>query len=168
MLDKMPAADRILIAQLHGESQRHARRGELAGDERAAAVAAVRQLAGGRGDLLAHVAGILEGFSAGEADEVMPHRAAALCRDAGADPELIPAWIEIGRQRRADARRLPFSGGLRSRRRPGTLQRRRAPYPAIAELCFRSAGPQLVGWPGGCRAVSCVEVCFGAKAQLNA
>jgi hypothetical protein len=168
MLDKMSVADRILVAQLHGESQRHARRGELAGDERAAAVAAVRELAGGRSDLLAHVAGILEGFAAGEPDEVTPHRAAALCRDAGADPELIPAWIEIGRQRRADARRLPFSGGLRSRRRPGTLQRRRAPYPAIAELCFRSAGPQLVGWPGGCRAVSCVEVCFGAKAQLNA
>jgi hypothetical protein len=86
MLDKVSASDRILVAQLHGESERHARRGELAGDERAAAVAAVRELAGGRGDLLAHVAGILEGFSAGEADEVMPLRAAALCRDAGADP----------------------------------------------------------------------------------
>ena len=168
MLDKVPASDRILVAQLHGESQRHARRGELAGDERAAAVAAVCELAGGRDDLLAHVAGILEGFSAGEPDEVTPHRAAALCRDAGADPELIPAWIEIGRQRRADARRLPFSGGLRSRRRPGTLERCRASYPAIVELCFRSAGPQLGGWSGGCRAVACVEVCYGTEAQLNA
>ena len=162
MLDKTPEADRILIAQLHGESQRHARRGELAGDERAAAVAAVRELVGGRSDLLAHVAGILEGFSAGEPDEVTPHRAAALCRDAGADPELIPAWTEIGWERRADARRLPFSGGLRSRHRPGTLERCHAPYPATAELCFRSAGTQLVGWPGGCGAVSCVEVCLGA------
>jgi hypothetical protein len=113
MLDKTPQADRILIAQLHGESARHARRGELAGGERDAAVAAVRELAGARGDLLAHVAGVLEGFAEGEPDEAAPRRAAALCRDAGADPELIPAWIEIGRQRRAGARRLPFSGGLR-------------------------------------------------------
>ena len=113
MLDKTPQADRILIAQLHGESERHARRGDLAEDERAAAVAAVRELAGGRGDLLAHVAGILEGFSEGEPDEATPRRAAGLCRDAGADAALIAEWTEIGRQRRADARRLPFSGGLR-------------------------------------------------------
>ena len=97
MLDKTPQADRILVAQLHGESERHARWGELTGDERAAAVAAVRELAGGRGDLLAHVAGILEGFAEGEPDEVTRRRAAALCRDAGADESLIPEWIEIGR-----------------------------------------------------------------------
>jgi hypothetical protein len=76
MLDNMPASGRILVAQLHGESERHARLGELAGDERAAAVAAVRELAGGRGDLLAHVAGILEGFSTGEPDEAKSHRTA--------------------------------------------------------------------------------------------
>ena len=113
MLDKTPQADRILIAQLHGEAQRHARRGELTGDDRAAAVAAVRELAGGRADLLAHVCGILEGFAEGGPDEVTPRRAAALCRDAGADEAAIAGWAEIGRQRRADARRLPFSGGLR-------------------------------------------------------
>jgi len=152
MLDKTPEADGILIAQLHGESERHARRGDLAGDERAAAVAAVRELAGGRGDLLAHVAGILEGFSAGEPDEATPRRASALCRDAGADPELIPAWIEIGRERRADARRLPFSAGMRGRRRPDALERRGAPYPVAVQLCFRSAaadarttGPAVIG-----------------------
>jgi hypothetical protein len=66
MLDKTPQADRILIAQLHGEAQRHARRGELAEDERQAAVGEMRKLAGGRGDLLAHVAGIELGFGEGE------------------------------------------------------------------------------------------------------
>ena len=44
MLDKTPTADRILIAQLHGEAKHHARWRELTGDEHAAAVAALREL----------------------------------------------------------------------------------------------------------------------------
>ena len=36
--------------------------------------------------------------------------AARLCRKAGADPETIPAWIEEGRRRSANARRPPFPG----------------------------------------------------------
>ena len=118
MLDKIPAADRILIAQLHGEAKHHARWRPLTEAERAAAVAALRELAGGRADLLAHVAGILEGSSEGELDEPLYRQAAGLVRDAGADPEAIAGWVEIGRQRRADARRLPFSGGLRRPPRP--------------------------------------------------
>ena len=35
-----------------------------------------------------------------------------LCRKAGADPEAIPAWIEEGRRRAANARQPPFSGGM--------------------------------------------------------
>ena len=35
-----------------------------------------------------------------------------LCRKAGADPEAIPAWIEEGRRRAANARQPPFPGGL--------------------------------------------------------
>ena len=150
MLDKTPAADRILIAQLDGTAKHHARWRKLSEDEHAAAVAALRGLAGGRADLLAHVAGLLEGFFEGELDEPLSRQAAALCRDAGADPELIPAWIEIGRERRADARRLPFSGGLRGRRRPDALERRGAPYPPTAEvvlLLSRARG--LAGRPGG-------------------
>ena len=42
---------------------------ELSGGEEAAAVAALVELAGGRADLLAEVAGILEGTSEGELDE---------------------------------------------------------------------------------------------------
>ena len=36
--------------------------------------------------------------------------AARLCRLAGADADAIPAWIEEGRRRSANARRPPFSG----------------------------------------------------------
>jgi hypothetical protein len=40
--------------------------------------------------------------------EVRGQMAAQLCRDAGADPDAIGRWAEIGRQRRADAaRRTP-------------------------------------------------------------
>ncbi len=115
MLDKTPQAGQILISQLHGEAKHHARWRELTEDEHAAAVDAIRELAGGRADLLAHVAGILEGAGEGQPDEPLARQAAGLCRDAGADPEAIAGWAEIGRQRRADARRLPFSGGLRRR-----------------------------------------------------
>ena len=66
----------------------------------------------GRADLLAEVAGILEGTSEGELDEPLARQAAMLCRKAGADPEAIPGWIEEGRRRRAAARQPPFSGGL--------------------------------------------------------
>ena len=55
-------------------------------------MAALRELAGGRADLLAEVAGLLEGARAGEPDEPLARQAVGLCRKAGADPEAIPAW----------------------------------------------------------------------------
>ena len=110
-----PEADRILVAQLTGEARRHAQWRPLTAEEEAAALAELRALAAGRADLLAEVAGILEGTSEGELDEPLARSAARLCRDAGADPEAIPAWIQEGRRRSASARRPPFSGGLRSR-----------------------------------------------------
>ena len=112
MSDARPQADRILVAQLTGEARHRARWRELTGDEEAAAVAELRELAGGRADLLAEVAGIFEGASEGELDEPLARQAAGLCRKAGADPEAIPGWIEEGRRRRAAARKPPFSGGL--------------------------------------------------------
>ena len=105
-----PEADRILVAQLTGEARHHARWRPLTGDEEVAALAELRALAGGRADLLAEVAGIFEGTSEGELDEPLARYAAWLCRQAGADPEAIPAWIEEGRRRSANARRPPFSG----------------------------------------------------------
>jgi hypothetical protein len=105
-----PETDRILVAQLTGEARHHARWRPLTGEEEAAALAALRALAGGRADLLAEVAGIFEGTSEGELDEPLARSAARLCRRAGADTDAIPAWIEEGRRRSASARRPPFSG----------------------------------------------------------
>jgi hypothetical protein len=109
VIDERPQADRILIAQLHGTAQRHARWRELTEDEAAAASGELRELAAGRADLLAEVAGVMEGFGEGQLDEPLARQAAGLCRAAGADEAAIPAWIEVGRERRANASRPPFS-----------------------------------------------------------
>ena len=87
---------------------------KAARDAAARPVAALRELAGGRADLLAEVAGLLEGAHEGKLDEPLTRQAAMLCRKAGADPEAIPAWIEEGRRRAAAARQPPFSGGLQA------------------------------------------------------
>ncbi len=107
-----PEADRILVAQLTGEARHHAKWRPLTEQEEAVALAELRALAVGRADLLAEVAGIFEGTSEGELDEPLAWSAARLCREAGADPEAIPAWVEEGRRRAANARRPPFTGGL--------------------------------------------------------
>ena len=112
-----PERDHLLVSEIHGEARHYAARRELTADEHAAAVAALRELAGGRADLLAEVAGLLEGSSEGEPDEPLMRQAAQLCRDAGADPDLIPQWIEEGRRRRANASRPSF--GAPRRIRPG-------------------------------------------------
>jgi hypothetical protein len=112
VIDKRPQPDRLLVAELYGEARHRARWRDLSSEEETAAVAELRQLADGRADLLAEVAGILEGAREGEPDEPLARQAAGLCRKAGADPEVIPAWIEEGRRRAANARQPPFSGGL--------------------------------------------------------
>ena len=105
-----PEADRILVAQLTGEARHRARWRPLTEEEETAALAELRALADGRADLLAQVAGIFEGTSEGEPDEPLARSAARLCRLAGADTDAIPAWVEEGRRRSANARRPPFSG----------------------------------------------------------
>jgi hypothetical protein len=112
MIDKRPQADRLLVAEIWGEARRRARWRDLSAEEEAAAVAVLRELAGDRADLLAEVAGLLEGASEGELNEPLARQAAGLCRKAGADREAISAWIEEGRRRRAAARMPPPSGGL--------------------------------------------------------
>jgi hypothetical protein len=114
-----PVLDRIRVAWLTGTAKHHARWRELTADERAAAVAELRELAAGRADLLAEVAGIFEGTSEGELDEPLALCAAQLCREAEADPEAIPRWAEVGRERAARARQPPFSGGLHCGEGPG-------------------------------------------------
>ena len=117
VIEKRPQADRLLVAELYGEARHHAKWRELSSEEETAAVAELRTLAGGRADLLAEVAGIFEGTSEGELDEPLCRQAAMLCRQAGADAEAIPAWIEEGRRRAANAGKPPFSAP--DYRRPG-------------------------------------------------
>ena len=109
MYELRSQADRLLVAALFGEAKRHAKQRELTADEHDAAVAALGELAAGRADLLAEVAGLLEGFAEGQLDEPRARQAAGLCRKAGADPQAIPEWIEVGRERRETAGRPPFS-----------------------------------------------------------
>lgn len=96
MVDKRPKGDRILVAPLTGEARHRAKWRPLTADEEAAAVDALRELADGRADLLAQVAGILKSASAGRHDEPLARQAAGLCRKAGAGPEAIEVWIEEG------------------------------------------------------------------------
>lgn len=105
-----PAADRLLVAQLTGTARHHARWRDLTAGEQAAAVTELRDLAAGRADLLAQVAGLFEGGSAGRHDEPLARQAAALCRLAGADEALIPQWAAEGRRRAQAARRPPHGG----------------------------------------------------------
>ena len=101
-----PDADRLLIARLDGIATRHARWGALTEDE-AAAVAELREVAGGRGDLLAEVAGLLIGYYRRTAEELKARAAAYYCIAAGAGLDLIPRWIETGCSRAAAARLIP-------------------------------------------------------------
>ena len=76
MIGKRPQADRILVAKISGEAEHHAKRRELTADEEAAAVAALRGLAGGRADLRAGVCGVMQGASEGEPPEPLARQAA--------------------------------------------------------------------------------------------
>jgi hypothetical protein len=111
MIDKRPQADRLLIAQLAGEAGHRDKWRELTEDEEAAAVAALRELAGGRADLLAEVTGVLEGTSEGKLNEPLKRQAAMHCAARPGLTRTIPVWIDEGRRRAAAARQPPFSGG---------------------------------------------------------
>ena len=68
VIGKRPQADRILVAKISGEAEHHAKWGELTADEEAAAVAALRELAGG------HLGRVARSFRVGETT-VSPTRA---------------------------------------------------------------------------------------------
>lgn len=72
-----PVPDRILIAQLTGTANHHAKWHQLTEEEEAATVAELRELAAGRTDLLAQVAGVLTGASEGEGELEEPKALAA-------------------------------------------------------------------------------------------
>ena len=100
-------ADQLTVARLTGAAWRHAPGREPSGAETAAAVRELREIAGGRGDLLAEVAGLLIGYYRRTADELRARAAAYYCITAGAGLELIPRWIDVGCSRAAAARLIP-------------------------------------------------------------
>src|SRR5258707_7107444 len=109
MLDDRPQADRILVAQLTGEARHRARWRELSGDEAAAAVAGLRELAGGRADLLAEVAG---GSSRGRPKGNRTNRWRARSPGCAARPERTRRRFRCGWPR-DDAEGPPRSGPRR-------------------------------------------------------
>jgi len=102
--------DVLLIPRLTGAAWRHAPRREPTTAETAAAVRELREIAGGRGDLLAEVAGLLIGYYRRTTEEVRARAAAYYCMTAGASLEQIPRWIDVGRARAAAARLIPPAG----------------------------------------------------------
>lgn len=78
---------------------------ELTADEEVAAVTALRELAGGRADLLAEVADLEEGALEGEPDEPLARQAAR--------PGLTSRQSRMGRDRpRAEGKRQPAGSGV--------------------------------------------------------
>jgi hypothetical protein len=106
-----PDRDRLLAARLTGIAQRHARWGALDEDQAAAGAAELREVADGRGDLLAEVAGATLGAAEAKGEEyrAQAQAVAELCRLAGADETAIAGWAEEGRRRVAIRSKLPFS-----------------------------------------------------------
>jgi len=96
--------DRILVAQLTGTARHYARWRELSGDEEAAVVAGLRELAGSRADLLAEVAGILEGASEGKPGQPVVRQAAGHVPQSRSGPGRGPG-LGRGRLRPPGARR---------------------------------------------------------------
>jgi hypothetical protein len=106
----LPEPHDLIVAALHGAASRHAGWKAPTGPAREAAIAELRGIAGGRADLLAQVAGLLQGYSPpGDAMHEHNRIAASLLLEAGADPALVQEWVEIGWQRRQNARAVPFS-----------------------------------------------------------
>jgi hypothetical protein len=108
---RSPDSDRLLKARISGIARRHARYAGLTEAEEAAGAAELREVAAGRTDLLAEEAGIEVGFgeSQGPHEQARAEQIARLCRLAGADEDLIPQSVQIGRERAEQAGKPPFS-----------------------------------------------------------
>jgi hypothetical protein len=107
--------DQLTVARLTSAAQRHASPQPPTGAppqaptgaETVDAVAELREIAGGRGDLLAEVAGLLTGYFRGTAEDMRAGTAARFCRAAGADTALIARWTAEGERRAAVAHAVP-------------------------------------------------------------
>jgi hypothetical protein len=96
---RIPDPDDITEARIAGTASRHASRKPLDVD---AAVAELREIADGHGDLLAERAGVIFGFhNEHESDGRWPRKAlqAALCIAAGADLTRLMQWIAVEQER---------------------------------------------------------------------
>jgi hypothetical protein len=102
--------DRLIIAQIAGVTRKHARWRPLTEAEETAALAELAEVADGRVDLLAEEAGVTLGAHEDDPDPALHLQVAQLCIRAGADTALISRWIEVGRQRAAAARQVPYTG----------------------------------------------------------
>jgi hypothetical protein len=102
--------DELTVARLAGAARRHAAVRQPTDAETSAAVAELTEMAGGRGDLLAEVAGLLMGFYRRTAEQARAETAAHYCIASGADLDLIPRWIEVGRRRAVAAQRTAGTG----------------------------------------------------------
>ncbi|HUJ07320.1 MAG TPA: hypothetical protein VLX31_14520 [Streptosporangiaceae bacterium] len=91
--------DRILLAQLTGLARNLAWKRPRTAGEKAAAAAELRDLADGRADLLAELAGRAIGLAEGRPDREEYELRGELAVQAGADPELIEPWIAEARLR---------------------------------------------------------------------
>jgi hypothetical protein len=105
--------DRVLCGYITGAAWRLARSGIETPEQHTAAVVELREVAGGRADLLAEVTGIAIGSGESKLDREWYQQVASLCRAAGADEGQIPAWVQVGRSRAEYAKIPPSAGVLR-------------------------------------------------------
>ena len=97
-------ADRRGVATIAGR--------EPTATETAAAVGELREIAGGRGDLLAEVAGLLIGYYRHTAEEPRARAAAYFCIAAGAEVEADPA-VDRGGMLAGGCRAADSAGRIR-------------------------------------------------------
>lgn len=106
-----PDVDSLLYGRIAGTAARHAPGWRPGGQENAAAIAALAEVADGRADLLAKCAGLALGYGERQPEAAHYQRMAELCIAAGADTTLIQRWIDIGRHRAAiAAAAVPYTG----------------------------------------------------------
>src|SRR5258706_12604668 len=103
-------ADRIHLAQLTGVARHLVCDGLDTPDQRAIAVEELRQLARGRADLLAELAGVSLGVGESQLDADRYRQTADLYIAAGADQTAIPAWVHVGRSLASQAKIRPSAG----------------------------------------------------------
>lgn len=110
-MGELTGNDRITVARIAGVSSRRAGQWLNGQCSEAEAVAELVAVAGGRADLLAQHAGVVTGATEGELpmQVEMAREQARLCILAGADPDALGPWIDVGRQRHGQRRLPPFS-----------------------------------------------------------